>query len=443
MNPPIVSERSLTQRVAALVCLLPLLWSVLAPAQTAPNDAEEESALRIHVFKSDTCPHCQEQRPWLEQLERDTTGLDVRYYEIVATREHHDLLRRMAAAHEVRPGSTPMTFLGGKVWVGDSPQIRREVEAQLEQCLRNGCPDSIAWSEQKLAGDAATGDAHHDEAIIDIPVLGQLDLTYQPLLVSTAIIAFVDGFNPCSLWLLSILIALVLHSGSRKRVLVVGLSFLTVTALIYGLFMVGVFSVLAYASFLPWMYWTVAIFALVFGAVNIKDYFWFKKGLSFTISDKHKPGIFKGFRELMTDGKSYLALAGATIVMAAGIALIELPCTAGFPVIWSGLISSHDVSVAEFVLLLGIYLIIYLLDELVVFGIAVVKLRIDRFEEKQARVLKLIGGVVMIALAIVLVTEPEIMNNIGQALGVFALAFAIAGLIVLVDRKFLKREASS
>ena len=277
------------------------------------------------------------------------------------------------------------------------------------------------------------------DTAIDIPLLGTLDLSVQPLLLSTAIIAFVDGFNPCSLWLLTILIALVLHSGSRQRVVVVGLAFLFTTALIYGLFIVGVFSVLAYATYLPWMYWIVALFALTFGLVNIKDYFWFKRGFSFTIDDKHKPGIYQKFRGLMTDGRSPLALAAATIIMATGIALIELPCTAGFPVIWSGLVSAQETSTAAFLGLLVVYLVIYLLDELVIFFVAVAKLRIEKFQEGQARVLKLIGGVVMIALAGVLVTEPDIMSEAGPAIGVFIIAFAVAGLIVLVHRKLLPR----
>jgi len=191
------------------------------------------------------------------------------------------------------------------------------------------------------------------------------------------------------------------------------------------------------------MYWIVAGFALVFGIVNVKDYFFFKKGLSFTIDDRHKPGIFRKFRELMTNGQSPLALAGATAVMASGIALIELPCTAGFPVIWGGLVSTHEVGAWGFAMLLTVYLVIYLLDELIVFGVAVVKLRIDRFEERHARVLKLIGGVVMVALAIVLVTKPEIMSSAGKAMAVFALAFLVAALIVLVDRKMIRRPANS
>ncbi|PKL95564.1 MAG: hypothetical protein CVV18_05035 [Gammaproteobacteria bacterium HGW-Gammaproteobacteria-8] len=398
--------------------------------------AEAGNTVHAYVFKSATCPHCNAQRPWIEALGRAAPEFEVEFFEIVATREHHELLRQMAAAHQVKPGSVPMAFIGGRVWVGDSPQIRNEIEDHIARCIEQGCPDSLAMSMPEAEDTQAVPTA---ESVINIPLLGTVDLSYQPLLLSTAIIAFVDGFNPCSLWLLSILIALVLHSGSRKRVLIVGLTFLTITAAIYGAFMVGVFSVLAYASFLPWMYWIVAGFALVFGVVNVKDYFFFKKGLSFTIDDRHKPGIFRNFRELMTKGRSSLALAGATAVMASGIALIELPCTAGFPVIWSGLVSTHEVGAWGFAMLLAVYLVIYLLDELIVFGIAVVKLRIDRFEERHARILKLIGGVVMVALAIVLVTRPEIMSNAGQAMAVFAAAFLLSGLIVLVDRKLVTR----
>jgi len=427
--------------VTILLALMIAGAPVLAQQDASESAGASKSApLQMHVFKRASCPHCQSQRPWLDALAAADPALNVTYYEIETTREHHPLLLEMAEAHGARPGSVPMAFLGGRVWVGDTPVIRSEIEQWLEHCKQNECPDPMELAAAGAQSEAI--DAPPTEAVIQIPLLGSFDLSYQPLLFSTAVIAFVDGFNPCSLWLLSILIALVLHSGSRRRVLVVGLSFLTITAAIYGLFMVGVFSVLAYASFLPWMYWIVAIFALVFGLVNIKDYFWFKKGISFTIQDRHKPGIFKQFRELMTNGRSMLALAGATAVMASGIALIELPCTAGFPVIWSGLVSSHDVGPFGFGMLLLVYLSIYLLDELVVFGIAVVKLRIDRFEEHQARVLKLIGGVVMIALAIVLITEPEIMSNVGQALAVFVLAFAVAGLIVLLDRKVIARVRS-
>lgn len=420
--------------VVALLAVLVLAGAPPAYGQSA-DDRTGSDPVPMYVFKSATCPHCQEQKPFTDALAEANDRVTVDYYEIMRTDAHHDLLRKLAGAYDVKPGSVPMVFVGDRVWVGDSPEIRREIRQQVERCLKTGCPDPVAFAE--AAG--GTAELAEEDARIDLPLLGTVDLSVQPLLLSTSIIAFVDGFNPCSLWLLTILIALVLHSGSRKRVLIVGLVFLVTTAAVYGLFMVGVFSVLAYAQYLPWMYWIVAAFALLFGLVNVKDYFWFGKGLSFTIDDKYKPGIFKNFRELLTNGRSPLALAGATTVMALGIALIELPCTAGFPVIWSGLLSSHEVGATAFAGLLLVYLAIYLLDELVVFFIAVAKLRIERFQEGQARVLKLIGGVVMIALALVLVTEPELMSQPGPAIGVFVAAFAVTALIVLVHRQVLPR----
>lgn len=420
---------------------LPLLIAVAfpsGPAAGAELRAEEPGAgPTLYVFMSETCPVCQAQKPFLASLQREHPGLEIVQMEVMTTGEHRDLLRAMAAAHDVRPGSVPMVFLGGRVWTGDSRQIRAEMSAQVAACLEHGCPDARELIEP---GPERT-DRVHDEAdaLIDMPLLGKVNLSVQPLLLSTSLIAFVDGFNPCSIWVLTMLLVLVLHSGSRRRVMLVGLTFLVTTALIYGMFIAGVFSVLAFAAYLPWIYWVVALFALTFGLVNVKDYFWYQRGVSFTIDDRHKPGMFKSFRDLMSNGRSPLALMGATFLMAAGIALIELPCTAGFPVIWSGLVRAHDVSWLEFMLLLSVYLLIYLLIELVIFTIAVVKLRIDRFQESQGRMLKLIGGVIMVALAVVLIAAPEMMSQVGPALGVFVFAFALTGLIVLAHRYLLPR----
>jgi cytochrome c biogenesis protein CcdA/glutaredoxin len=423
-------------RLAAGLLALGLMAGAAMPSGVYAQAPEtSDGALTMYVFMSETCPHCQAQKPFLERLNEEHEQLEVLHMEVMTTDEHHDLLRAMAAAHEVRPGSVPMVFLGGEVWVGDSGQIRDEIESTVERCLTSDCPDP---RQMALEAAEASGTAPA-EALIRLPLIGAIDLAVQPLIASTLLIAFVDGFNPCSIWILTILLALVLHSGSRGRVVLVGLTFLFTTAAIYGAFIAGVFSVLAYAAYLPWMYWIVALFALTFGLVNVKDYFWFKRGFSFTIDDKHKPGIFKGFRELMVNGKSPLALMGATIVMAGGIALIELPCTAGFPVIWSSLMSANDVRGFEFLALLAVYLLIYLLIELVIFGIAVVKLRIDRFQEDHGRILKLIGGVIMIALAIVLIAAPELMSGIGSSMGVFLGAFALTGLIVLLHRYVLPR----
>jgi hypothetical protein len=270
--------------------------------------------------------------------------------------------------------------------------------------------------------------------VIDVPLLGEVDVQGRSLALTTVFIALVDGFNPCSLWVLTVLLALVLHTGSRRRVAFIGGTFLVVTTLIYGLFIVGIYSALSFVGALGWIRGVVAVFALTFGLVNVKDYLWFKVGPSLTIADEHKPGIFRRARGLVRPGISLPAAMVGAGVMAAGVALVEIPCTAGFPVIWSDLVNAAGASRATFAVLLGLYLLIYLFDELLVFGAAVVTMRVTKLQERHGRVLKLVGGMVMITIAVTILVAPEAMDSPTGVLRVFGAALAASALVAAIDR---------
>jgi cytochrome c biogenesis protein CcdA/thiol-disulfide isomerase/thioredoxin len=413
-------------RQPALACLLAALLALLIPAATlAAADDGAPAEVSLYLFWGQGCPHCEDQLPFIAGLERDYPALTVYRHEVWRDREHRALFHDMARAHGLRPGSVPMLFVGGRAWVGDSPAIRREVEAAVLGCISSGCPDP-----RHLLAPAGT--APRQPAALRVPLLGELDLALQPLLLSTLLIGLVDGVNPCSLWVLTVLLALVLHSGSRRRVAIVGVTFLTTTALIYGLFIVGVFGMLSYVAWLGWVQVGVALFALLVGAVNIKDYFWFQRGLSLTIAPHHKPAIFARIRGLMDPGHSTLSLMAATALMAAGISLVELPCTAGFPVIWSGLVLEAQPGLLVFAALLGLYLFLYLLIELAVLGVALTTLSMTRLEERHGRNLKLLGGMVMLALGLALLLAPGLMNELAGSLLVFGAALAGTVALMLV-----------
>ena len=249
---------------------------------------------------------------------------------------------------------------------------------------------------------------------LTLPLIGPVDLGTQSLAISTALIAFIDGFNPCSLWVLSMLLALTLHTGSRKKVFIIGLVFITVTSLVYALFIAGLFTMFTVISFVGWIRVVVALVALFFAVVNIKDYFWYKEGLSFTIADEQKPGLYRSMRRVINASDSLPALIGATIVMAAGVSLVEFSCTAGFPVLWTNLLVAQNVTALTFIALLALYMLIYQLDELGIFLAAVFSLRASKLEEKHGRILKLIGGTLMLTLAVVMLVNPSLMNSISS-----------------------------
>lgn len=433
------SVRGMALAFSAVLVLFMSL-ALLAPSSIAQSATNPPAAdeVRMFVFWGDGCPHCDDQKPFLRELEQRYPELIIDEREVWRTDAHHRLFIALALTHSIEPGSVPTAFLGGQVWVGDGPHIRQEMIQTIER--------EIAMLHASSEGTAGTPPAEiqpvtsHEastappERSLSIPLVGQVDLALQPLMLTTILIAFIDGLNPCSLWVLTLLLGLVIHSGSRGRIALVGITFLTTTALIYGAFIAGVFSVLSYVLYLNWVQWLVAAFALTFGLVNIKDYFWFKTGPSFTIADNQKPGIYQSMRRLMNQNLTGMGLFLATVAMAAGIALVELPCTAGFPVLWSGIVAERGVSGVGFLVLLGIYLLIYLLIELIVFLVAIITLRMGRFQETQGRNLKLVGGIIMVALALILVINPDVMNDIGQTLLIFVTAIGLALLIIGLRR---------
>jgi len=439
------------------------LMMIAGAGAGAPASALEP--IRIYFFWSEGCPYCDQQKEFLADLKAQYGDLiEVLDWEVVKEPANFELFRQVAAAHGARATTIPTTFIGGSYWLGFQSRMEGEMEGRVVHCLGAECPDPGVQviSRQVRAADAVivatpaapgersrptdtrqvrevTQEGQVISSTITVPFVGEVDLAAESLVWATVVIAFVDGFNPCSVWVLTMLLAIVVYTRSRTKTLIVGLTFLLVTATIYGAFVAGAFNILSFIQIIPWVIYVVAAIAFFFGLVNVKDYFFFQQGISLTISDKHKPGIFKQMRDVIAGDRSIFAMIGATVVMAAGIAIVELPCTAGFPLVWSGLVAAHHPGMMEFLLLLAIYILIYLGIELTIFLAAVITLKTKKFEETHGRILKLIGGAIMLALAVVLVVDKDIMTDLSGTLRVFGIALGAALLVMAVHRFVLPR----
>lgn len=288
------------------------------------------------------------------------------------------------------------------------------------------------------AADNTTQTSRGPGENLEIPLIGEIDASDTPIVALTAMIAFVDGFNPCSLWVLTFLLGMVIHSGSRKRTAAVGLTFLTVTSVGYGAFVYGMINVFSYVSHLAWIKAAVAAVAFIFGIVNIKDFFCFNRGLSFTIPDRAKPKIAEKLSETVRQESLATTLIG-TAIIAGGIVLVELPCTAGFPLVYSNILAERGVGAAFALALLLLYMLIYLMDELAVFLGITWTMKKTRFEEKHGRYLKLLGGNIMIALGITLLWKAELMESLAGTFYVFGSAIIASGVIAYLYNIYQKR----
>jgi hypothetical protein len=194
---------------------------------------------------------------------------------------------------------------------------------------------------------------------------------------------------------------------SRKKSIILGVVFLTVSGLVYFLSMLGINLVLGVAT-IKWMKIAIAIFILVAGILNLKKYLKIRKeDVGCTVVDeKKRKNITAKMKKIKNSDKFVVALLG-TIILAASVNLIELACSLGFPVIFTEILNINDVNgIMKYVYLL-IYIICYMLDDIVVFTISMFTLEATGITNKYNKLCTLVSAIIMIIMGSLLILKPE------------------------------------
>lgn len=443
--------------LAALVVLVlvPGVCVAASGGETAPTgDAGE---VRLILFHGEGCPHCAAEIAYLsEELVPAYPDLQVLTYEVYGDEANRALMAQAGQAYGFTPGAVPTTIVegptGAQVFVGfgagSGPAIEaavaREVAALADAAT--GSPEPVA----PVAPVEPVDPAGSATSVVDVPLLGRVDLAGQSVLLATLVIGFVDGVNPCSLWVLSVLLAIVLHSGSRGRVALVGGVFLAVTAGMYAVYVAGVYSVLSVLDGLVWIRVVVAAVALTFGVLQLRDGLRPDRAPTLSISPERRPGLYQRMRAVGTGERGVVATVAGTVVLAVGVSLLETPCTAGLPLLWANLLSEAGVPTGTAVALFAVYMAVFLLDELLVFAVALVTLRSMKLQQHHGQVLKIMAGSVLVTLAAAMIALPEAMRSVGGTLAVFGVALLLGLVMWLVagaaggrDRQVRTQRVSS
>ncbi len=395
--------------------VLLLVFSVIS--SIAVSAAEKENRLKsddVLYYFWGYCPTCSDPDDHVGLF--DDYPVQVEIYEVFLGEEGRSKYDQISDELGIEVRGFPTIVYKDQFWLGFSEAVQKEIIEAIEASL-----------EDREAAEQGN--------IVNLPLVGEIDLSASPIILSTFIIAFLDGFNPCSLFVLTFLLAIIVHSASRKRIFIVGFTFLLVTSVVYGLFILGVLNIMIFVARLFWIRNVVAAIVIILGLVAIKDFILFRQGLTFSIPEAHKSRYYQQVRKVFYT-ESMLPMITATMVMALGIAVIELPCTAGFPFIWSSIVAELDLSLSYFIILFLVYILTYLSVEFVIFITAVVKMRSIKMTEERGRFLKLVAGSLMLVLGLILFIDPTYMESMFGILVAFGASAALAVLIFLIRKVF-------
>ena len=424
-----MGARGLIRRLALGLFALALLGANLAwagPEWVRP-DAQGQPKLQVYFFWSQKCPHCLQARPFIEALPQANPWLAVHSLELTQHPEHVQRYVDMAEALGERAQAVPALIFCGEMHVGwDAPE---STGAMLAQRLG-------ACHERVLAGQPAAAAA--SGGLPDLPNIGALDLKSLSLPALTLVIAGMDAFNPCAFFVLLFLLSLLAHQQQRSRMLIIGGVFVLFSGLMYFAFMAAWLNLFKLMSGLAWVTAAAGVLAVLIGLVNVKDFFAFNKGVSLSIPASRKPDIYRRGRAVLTAG-GLPAMLAATVALAIAANFYELLCTAGFPMVYTRILTLHALPAGSHYLYLALYNLVYVLPLLAIVLTFVWSMGGRRLTDRQGRLLKLLSGLMMLGLGTLLVLAPERLNSLATA---FVLLGAAVGLTVLAARLLPERVDS-
>jgi glutaredoxin len=409
----------------------------------ADRSKDPTGKIIVYFFWGRGCPHCEREMRFLRELKRSQPSLEIRDYEVWHYQENAALLARLLRAHGVPSSGVPVTFVHNRLFSGFTAGIRLQIEQAIEECSRFSCGDPaelLAGTDRSgppkasFPGSKGVAGESVRETTVSIPFLENLDARNASLPMITLVIAGMDSFNPCAFFVLLSLLGLLVHARSRGKMLLIGGIFVFFSGLIYFLFMAAWLNLYIVMGQVTAITAFAGAVSLVIAAVNIKDFFLFKQGLSLTIPEHAKPKLFERMRRLL-HSTSLVSLVAGTTVLAVVANAYELLCTAGFPMVYTRLLTLNDLSAAAYYLYLTLYNLVYVVPLfLIVLGFSFT-LGKRQLTEWQGRVLKLMSGSMMLGLGSVLLFDPALLNSVSAASLILASALGVSLLTAAIARK--------
>ncbi|HOY46919.1 MAG TPA: thioredoxin family protein [Candidatus Dojkabacteria bacterium] len=381
--------------------------------------AESQDKLAINLFWGEGCPHCAKEKAYLSKiLPEYEDKVSFTDYEIYYDFENSELFVNVLEQLKIDGAGVPFLFIGDKYYVGYGSDDTTGVviKNMIDSCLESSCPDIVTSikngapipeqdpepEEQNLANIEPSSSIY-----LEAPILGNIDLKSLSLPLATILIAAMDGFNPCAMWILIFLITMLINMKDRKRLYILGSTFIITSGLIYFIFLAAWFNFFQFLGYVTWIKFIIGVVAIVSGVLHLKNALSSKGGCKAT-NEEQRESIMDRIKKTISTKSFALSMIGI-ISLAISVNLIELVCSAGLPAVYTNLLSTISLSTWQYYSYLALYILIFMLDDLFIFFMAVRTLEVTGITSKYSKWSSIIGGILILIIGIILIFKPELL----------------------------------
>lgn len=397
----------------------------------------DEKVINIHLFYGNGCPHCAAEEEFLSDYLKDRTDVKLYKYEIWYDSHNQELLSKVQKEMgTTNKNGVPFTVIGKKTIVGYADGVTDEqIKDAINYYLNNDYRDYAGEitgkvkktevkedtikdeskiedkTENKIEKADDTKDSDQTDENVTVPVLGKINAKKVSLPILAVVLGFVDGFNPCAMWILIFLITMLFNMKDRKKMWILGLTFILTSGIVYLMFMLAWLNLATFISKISFIRLLIAVIALVVGLINVYKYIdsLKKKDEGCDVVDKKdRKKIMEKIISITHEKKFIIALLGI-MVLAASVNIIELMCSIGIPLLFTQILAMNNLSTFSYMIYMFIYIFFFLIDDIVIFVISMVTLKVTGLSTKYTKYSHLVGGIIMLIIGLLLIIKPELL----------------------------------
>lgn len=360
---------------------------ILSPVKAENNKVE------IKLFYGEGCPHCALEKDFLKEIKlKYQEKILIEEYEIYYNQKNANIFSELISNLKIETAGVPLLLINEEYVLG------YEGDDTTGVIIENKI--------KKILGTEEIEENKPNPVYLNI-FSKKIDLKSVSLPIATILIAFVDGFNPCATWILVFLITMLINMKDKKKLYILGTTFIFVSGLMYLVFLSAWFNFFKFVGYVYWIKVIIGIVAIISGIMHIKSGL-FSKGECKATNQNQRQKIIKKIKEVLNQKKLFLSLIGI-VSLAVSVNLVEIVCSAGLPAVYTNLLSTIKLTTFEYYFYLLLYVLIFMLDDLLIFFLAIKTFEVSGISKKYTKMSGIVGGFIILIIGVILIIKPELL----------------------------------
>lgn len=409
--------------------LMIMLFGIFCISQIGYSDGNSQSKkVKIEYFGRKDCKNCANLEKFLKELSTKRDDFEYVEHKIDESKEEKAFFDETTSKLKLVKG-TPIIYINGHIIQGfnTADTTGKEIEnlinsgktkdkiLTLKEYVESGQAGNVSSNGAVCTGDTVCEvpgltKGAENQVLVNIPIINKtVDLTNYSLFTMSLILGTIDGFNPCAMWVLVLFLTALIAVGNKVKMFRVAGLFILAEAVMYFFILNAWIYAWDFVGLDKWVTPLVGIVGIIGGIFFIRNYL--KKGdtLECEVTDfEQRAKISKKIKDIAN--KPFTLLTALAIIgLALSVNVIEFACSVGIPQTYTKILQINEVPFWTRQFYTFIYIIGYMVDDIIVFGFALMSINKLQLTTKYSKWVNLFGGILMIILGLIMLIKPSLL----------------------------------